>query len=71
MRYYKKDTAVGIREKFGDHRQVFSYGRTAKSTEEALRKIADEVLRKLDKGVSVANAKLFADSEVSKLDDVD
>ena len=71
MLHYKKDAAVGIREKFGEKRQVFSYGRTAKSTEVALRAIADAVLAKLDKGVTVANAKLFADREVAKLDDVD
>ena len=69
--FYKKDGAIGIREKFGDKRQIFSFGRTSKSTEAALRPIADTVLNKLDTGVSAANAKKWADSQVSKLADLD
>ncbi len=71
--WYKRDKAVGIREKNTPaKKQVFSFGRTPKTTEEAGRQIADQVLRKLDQGMRIADAKTWADSQIDKLnDDVD
>ena len=49
--YYGNNSCIGIRQKFGDKKQIMSFGgKRAGHSESALRSWADDVLRKLDAG---------------------
>ena len=51
--YYVNNDAAALRRKFGDKKQIFSYGgKKAGWDERRLRKLGDEALRKLDAGES-------------------
>ena len=51
--YYGNNKACALRRKFGDKKQIFSYGgKKAGWDEGRLRKLGDEALRKLDAGES-------------------
>ena len=51
--YYGNNKACALRRKFGDKKQIFSYGGKKTGWDEGrLRKLGDEALRKLDAGES-------------------
>ena len=51
--FYDKSNSIGIRRKFGDKKQCFSFGgKRVQQKEAALRGFADDCLRKLDAGMS-------------------
>jgi hypothetical protein len=57
--WYKKDNAIGLRRKTGDKKQFMSF-RSKTCSEEGMRKIADDCLRKLDAGTAVDVVKEWA-----------
>ena len=49
--YYGNNSCIGVRQKFGDKKQIMSFGgKKAGHSESALRSWADDVLRMLDAG---------------------
>ena len=49
--YYGNNSCIGVRQKFGDKKQIMSFGgKKAGHSESALRSWADDVLIKLDAG---------------------
>ena len=65
--WYKRHSLVGIRQRFGEKKQVISLG--GKSTDlckEALVTIGVQVVAKLSSGSSVAESKTFADDLVRR-----
>ena len=66
--YYKKSNSIGVREKFDEKRQVFSYGGKKTSLrEDGLRGWGDEVLTRLDKGQSCNKVKKWIRDIVKKI----
>ena len=58
--FYKNSSCIGIRQKFGEKKQVFSFGgKKASLSENALRGWADMVLERLDEGQSVPKVKAW------------
>ena len=58
--YYKRDANIGIRQRFGEGKQIMSLGgRLSKVSEKTLRDIGRSVIRKLQDGDSVAECKVF------------
>ena len=56
---------VGIRRKFGDKKQIFSFGgRRSGLTEEKGRSFGDDALRKLDAGMTEKEVEAWAKSAV-------
>ena len=54
---YRKDTlSIGIREKFGACKQIFSFGRNSGKTEVQLKEIAKQVVAHLHAGNGTASA---------------
>ena len=65
--WYKKDTSVGIRQRFGEKKQIMSLGgRSTELCEDAMRKIGERVVAKLSSGSSVAECKTFGDDLVQR-----
>ena len=62
--YYKNDS-IGIRERGAGGKQVFSFGAGTGLGEEKLRNWADDVLKRLDEGTSVQDAKAWIDERLS------
>ena len=62
---------MGIRQKGKHGEQAFSFGRNAGLSELSLRRLADEVLRELDKGgarhAAEMRAKKWVDSKVAEM----
>ena len=59
--YYKNGHRLGIRRKFVDEKQCFSFGGTkCEETIVELKCVGQEVLRKLDGGMSEDDAKTWA-----------
>ena len=59
--YYKNGHRLGIRRKFGDGTQCFSFGGTkCQETKAELKCVGQEVLKKLDGGMSEEDAKTWA-----------
>lgn len=58
--WYKNDNAIGIRRKSADKKQVMSF-RSKNHSEEQMRKIGDECLRRLDAGQAIEIVKEWAD----------
>jgi len=67
--FYKSSNAIGIRRKFEECQQVFSYGgKRSGWTEVELRKLGDAVLKRLDEGVSEKDVETWAKRRVSEND---
>ena len=65
--WYKNYASVGIRQRFGEKKQIMSLG--GKSTnlcEDVMRRIAQRVVAKLSNGSSVAECKTFGDDLVRR-----
>ena len=63
--WYKSSHSVGIRRKFGDKTQIFSFGgKLCGKSEGALRKIGSWVIRRMDGGTSEAAAAVEAKDKV-------
>ena len=65
--WYKRYNTIGIREKFGNKRQVITYGSgvdLGEWAESRLREWADACLERLDKGESPANVKKWVDERI-------
>ena len=63
--YYAKGNAIGIRRKFAAKNQVFSFGGTScPLSQESLKSLAEDVLRKLDKGAKEATVKQWVDKAI-------
>jgi len=62
--YYKNNKTIGLRRKFDKRDTALSFGRNESLSEESLRKVADECLRKLNGGDTEANVKIWADAQV-------
>lgn len=64
--YYKNNNSIGIREKFGDKRQILSFGGAKIALkEDGLRGWADQVLGKLDEGQSIKTVKNWVKSMIA------
>ena len=61
--FYKANGAGAIRRRFGDQKQIFSYGGSSGWFEPQIRALGDEILRQLDGGMSEEDAKTFADEK--------
>ena len=57
---YKNNT-IGVRRKSGDKKQIFSFGAGKGLNEKELRSWADQVLKKLDDGMSPMATKTWID----------
>ena len=65
MLWYKLTNMVGIRRKFGDKKQIFSFGgRRSGLTEEKGRSFGDDALKKLDAGMTEKEVEEWAKSVV-------
>ncbi len=63
--YYKKHNTLGIRRKFGNKGQAFSFGGTRVGHSEAvLRGFADDALKKLDAGAKETWTKTWVNKAV-------
>ena len=61
--WYKLSNMVGIRRKFGDKQQIFSFGgRRSGLTEEKGRSFGDDALKKLDAGMTEKEVEAWAKS---------
>lgn len=61
--WYKNSVAYGVRQKFGQRRQIFAVGgKSSKKTQEELGAIADEAILKLGAGESEDSVKAWARS---------
>lgn len=59
--YYKNNNSIGIRRKFGQKEQCFSFGgKKCSMTETQLRGFGDDAMRKIDQGMSEADVKIWA-----------
>ena len=66
MLWYKLTNMVGIRRKFGDKKQIFSFGgRRSGLTEEKGRSFGDDALKKLDAGMTEKEVEVWAKSVVA------
>ena len=50
--WYKKGGFIGIAQKFGQKKQIWSFGGKSGKSEKALRKLGDDCVEKLDSGMS-------------------
>ena len=65
--YYSKNNSWGVKQKFASKRQVFSVGGTSLGkTKQALKKIVDKAIQKMEKGVTEEETKAWAQAEASK-----
>ena len=55
--WYKKHSSVGIRRKFGDEKQIFSFGNQSTLPKDALLELGGQCLQKLDGGMTEDAAK--------------
>ena len=71
--YYKRTHLIGIRQKFGEKRQIVSFGGSKRKVigVDKLRAIGGSVCSKLAGGLSVAEAKAWAIAEMDAAMDVD
>ena len=62
--WYKNTHSVGIRQKFGEKKQIFSFGgRTSTKSKEDLISLGDECVRKLNGGMSEGEVKSWAQEQ--------
>ena len=71
--YYKRTHLIGIRQKFGEKRQIVSFGGSKRKVigVDKLRAIGGSVCSKLAGGLSVAEAKAWAIAQMDAAVDVD
>ena len=50
--WYKKNDSVGIRRRFGDKKQIWSFGSQSALGKDALMQLGCQCLRKLDEGMA-------------------
>jgi hypothetical protein len=64
--FYKNSKSIGIREKFGDKKQVISFGGVAcTKPEEDLRELAQRTIEQMEKGTSYVDAKVWAKGKLA------
>lgn len=62
--WYKNNSSVGIRRKFGDGTQIWSFGRGTGLSKESLTGFGCMVLKKLDSGSKETAVKAWVDKAV-------
>jgi hypothetical protein len=61
--FYKKGAAIGVKRKFGDKKQCMSF-RCKTSSEEHMRSLGDDCMRKLDGGETEVDVKKWVNEQV-------
>ena len=62
--WYKDTNSVGIKQKFGEKEQIFSFGKlTSTNSKKDLISLGDECVRKLNGGMSEGEVKSWAQEQ--------
>ena len=61
--FYRKDVAIGVKRKFGDKKQCMSF-RCKTFSEEHMRSLGDDCMKKLDDGETEVDVKKWANEQV-------
>ena len=65
--YYQKNNSWGVKQTFASKRQIVSLGGMGTGkTKEALKKIVDKAIQKMEKGASEEDAKVWGQGEANK-----